>query len=39
MENLDAIEGVELDFLFKFFNVHETVNKKISEIPEKQLII
>ena len=37
MENLDAIEGVELDFLFKFFNVHETVNKKISEIPEETI--
>ena len=37
MENLDAIEGVELDFLFKFFNVQDTVNKKISEIPEETI--
>ena len=37
MENLDAIEGVELDFLFKFFNVKDTVNKKISEIPEETI--
>ena len=37
MENLDAIEGVELDFLFKFFNVQGTVNKKISEIPEETI--
>ena len=37
MENLDAIEGVELDFLFKFFNVNETVNKKISEIPDETI--
>jgi acyl-homoserine-lactone acylase len=37
MESIDAIEGVELDFLIKFFNVHETVNKKISEIPEETI--
>ena len=37
MENLDAIEGVELDFLFKFFNVQDTVNKKISEIPKETI--
>ena len=33
LENLEAIEGVELDFLFKFFNVKETVRQKIDEIP------
>ena len=37
LENLEAIEGVELDFLFKFFNVKETVRQKIDEIPNETL--
>ena len=32
MENIDAIEGVELDFLIKFFDTISTVEKKITEI-------
>ncbi len=37
LENLEAIEGVELDFLFKFFNVKETVTQKIDEIPNETI--
>ena len=37
LENLEAIEGVELDFLFKFFNVKETVRQKIDEIPNETI--
>ena len=37
LENLEAIEGVELDFLFKFFNVKETVRQKIDEIPDETI--
>ena len=37
LENLEAIEGVELDFLFKFFNVKETVRQRIDEIPDETI--
>ena len=37
LENLEAIEGVELDFLFKFFDVKETVTQKIDEIPNEAI--
>ena len=37
MENIDAIEGVELDFLIKFFDTISTVEKKITEIPKETL--
>jgi len=37
MENIDAIEGVELDFLIKFFDTKNKVEKKITEIPKETL--
>ncbi len=37
LENLDAIKGVELDFLFKFLNIEEKVRQKIDEIPEETI--